>query len=1144
MPDWPENNKPPATTINPANHLTQFNLAAAQNPGNNVAGLNYNPLNPLAQQFAAQQQQQQQQQSQQQPQFQSPYGPAVNGLKRQRESSGGVSPKNAPSPRPRNLALAQQQQQQQQQQQAQQMPNSLMFPNQPNLQQQQQQGFAPGHPGQLRPPLQQGQQQLAQQFSAFASLPPHIQQQVAQANLQRQRQAQMLQAQQQQQQAQQQQQQQSQQPQQQQQQQIRPLAQGSQTYPIQPATPQFMQMQAQQQLAGGPGLQFPQQLNQGQPVPNQMQPPIGQNPQLYQQRLLAQLQQSQSPSNAPQTGMNTQFQTPPPGHPTINQLSAPSPVDAQRSPAVRNLQAVKMSNSPQQSPRSLPPSTPQQHPVPLQPQQTPQQQMGSQASPAGPPPQNRPRVTKESWLHSLYEFMSKRGTPIQSPPLIGSRQIDLFKLYISVGREGGFQACTNKGAWGRVAGANDLPAADGVVANQLSELYKMYLLPFVEAVAKATRQQMGQQQGRPQLQGPPQTGPPPIQPQMTPTPQQQPPPILPNQTPHQSPLQPPHASPPNLLPHHMQQMQNGIVAPPLQPMPQQHPTPPNILPNHLQRMPPQQPSPMTPAQQHLFQQPPPPQVPVKTPIPTPSPGRKPSLEPTPQPQSRQTSVNKPVVPKKPQYQPKKRNVDTHGGWHLPELMRYGHMVEQLRPSVPQLGELGNIDIYALTMSLRSGLPGEVTNALDILTVVLRDQRSVLSLIDCWDLLDALIETAEDACDILEEGLRSKKRRISFSPPPKDKKGLLDFEHYHDLVQACQGFTEDLDELVHDHEEDEKRLKLMADRLLCVTAILRNFSFVEFNHEILANEDMVQFVTRLLRGLHTSTTRPFLVTRKNNLELVRDLITLLSNVAHCMRLQNIDSAQLIFSFILSFSPEDRRVPDPDLIIFRSYKPVTDAYLPPALDALAKLLVVDRPNKEHFVTLLRATTDKLEGSKFSRGDIYLTKAFSMAVSVLPGNEPPQTFFQKEERAALAEQGMLAATALVDMLPSDGELARYWLSSKDNFGARLVRTVFHLATINDQRLPPGMPPSGGMYSHITRRGMKIIEVMTSRAQKAVKDGEAPVLPCSKKEQLLGAMLLASMDGAIVDALWRLHDIEDSAAVNSPVKSTGAESPKVTRS
>jgi SWI/SNF chromatin-remodeling complex subunit SWI1 len=454
-------------------------------------------------------------------------------------------------------------------------------------------------------------------------------------------------------------------------------------------------------------------------------------------------------------------------------------------------------------------------------------------------------------------------------------------------------------------------------------------------------------------------------------------------------------------------------------------------------------------------------------------------------------------------------------------------------------DLGAVDIHALTMSLRSGLPGEMCNALDILTVMLNDARTVLSLNDCWDLLDSLIEIGDDDCEILEEGLRAKKRRVSCSPS-REKKMFLEFEHYHDLVQSCQGFAEDLDELVYGSERDSQQLKMSADRLLCVTALLRNFSFVEFNHQVMANEDVVRFISRVLRGVEASKTRPFMVSYRNNLELVRDLVTILSNIAHCIRIPDIDCAQPIFSFLVSFSSENHRILDPEVLIFSSVKPGRDTYLAPALDALAKLLVVEHPNKEFFTTLLRASTDKPANSKFSRGDIFLTRAFAMAVSVLPTNEPAQAFFTKEERMALAEQGMLAATALVEMLPHDGDLARYWLSAKDNFGARLVRTVFHLAAIPDQRLPVGVPSGGGMYSHITRRGMRIVEVMSSRATKGLKDGEIVAVACSKKEQLLGAMLTTSMDGAIVESLWKLHDIEDNAAGAGPPR---AESPKRSR-
>ena len=474
-----------------------------------------------------------------------------------------------------------------------QMPNHVVFPNQPNLQPQQgQQNF---QPNQIRPQPQLGQQQLSQQFMGpFASLPAHIQQRVAaQHNIAPQQLLQMAQQQQQQQdqhqmqaQRQQQQQQQIQQRQQQQQQQqlqnqpagqqVRPNAnQQSPTFSIQPATNRF------QQPPGQAGGQFSgQQINQNQPLTNQMQAAIAQNPQLYQQRLLQQHQQHLAQSGSPpssQPGLSQPFQGQP-QHPGVSQLSNQSSAETQRSPAMRNLQGPKSTNSPHQTPRSIPPSTPQhQMQLQSQSQQTPQQ-IVPQQSPASQPRQGG---GKESFMQSLYDFMIRRGTPIQSTPFIGSRQIDLFTLYVTVMKESGFQAATNKGAWGRVAVQNNLPGGDTAIANQLAELYKVYLLPFEEAFQKAQavrRQQLASNQGRPPTQqGQPQQ---PLQPQMQPaphTPQQphQPPPILPDQTPHQTPLQPSHPTPhqtplqpshptPQAMhPHHLQQMTNGMVPQPM-----------------------------------------------------------------------------------------------------------------------------------------------------------------------------------------------------------------------------------------------------------------------------------------------------------------------------------------------------------------------------------------------------------------------------------------------------------------------------------------------------------------------------------------------------------------------------------------------------
>jgi SWI/SNF chromatin-remodeling complex subunit SWI1 len=61
-----------------------------------------------------------------------------------------------------------------------------------------------------------------------------------------------------------------------------------------------------------------------------------------------------------------------------------------------------------------------------------------------------------------------------------------------------------------------------------------------------------------------------------------------------------------------------------------------------------------------------------------------------------------------EYQPKVRTLaDTHGGVQVDGLGEVGAGLVKLKPNVPALEEMGVIDIRALSMSLQSGIHGEV-----------------------------------------------------------------------------------------------------------------------------------------------------------------------------------------------------------------------------------------------------------------------------------------------------------------------------------------------------------------------------------------------------------------------------------------------------
>ncbi|XP_032664567.1 AT-rich interactive domain-containing protein 4A isoform X2 [Odontomachus brunneus] len=60
---------------------------------------------------------------------------------------------------------------------------------------------------------------------------------------------------------------------------------------------------------------------------------------------------------------------------------------------------------------------------------------------------DEPREEKDHFVAQLYKFMDDRGTPINNCPMIGSEDIDLYRLFRAVYKLGGYNRVTNQNQW-------------------------------------------------------------------------------------------------------------------------------------------------------------------------------------------------------------------------------------------------------------------------------------------------------------------------------------------------------------------------------------------------------------------------------------------------------------------------------------------------------------------------------------------------------------------------------------------------------------------------------------------------------------------------------------------------------------------------
>ena len=375
------------------------------------------------------------------------------------------------------------------------------------------------------------------------------------------------------------------------------------------------------------------------------------------------------------------------------------------------------------------------------------------------------------------------------------------------------------------------------------------------------------------------------------------------------------------------------------------------------------------------------------------------------------------------YVPRARGLMLFGGIKIPEQTDIGAEINMIKPLVPNLEEMGVLDIQTLTLSIQSGIHAEVRYALDHLAKLSFEPRVQLELDKCDDLLDGLMDCAEVQVDKLAAGAVEL---------PRGEASLLSYE---DVIRECRLEIETLQDIPEFGTAEWDRGGA-AERLIAVTTILRNLSFSEANHSLLTSTPVIKFMSKTIRFM--GERHLLLRTHMNTQDFMKDLVILLSNVAYRIELDSRDDTLNILRFLLAFAPRPQAR---DLLpgsrptslawYFSPYVPSQNRYLPPAVDALAKLLAQDEPNRLYFRQLFAADPSH----------VLLTRTFSLAVAVLPDHTryalTPQEMRVAEARLPSLAQGMLAADILASMVPGpESGVARTWLEAEDAWAPGLLR------------------------------------------------------------------------------------------------------------
>uniref|UniRef100_A0A8C3J9R2 AT-rich interactive domain-containing protein 4A n=1 Tax=Calidris pygmaea TaxID=425635 RepID=A0A8C3J9R2_9CHAR len=95
---------------------------------------------------------------------------------------------------------------------------------------------------------------------------------------------------------------------------------------------------------------------------------------------------------------------------------------------------------------------------------------------------------RDNFLQQLYKFMEDRGTPINKPPVLGYKDLNLFKLFRLVYQQGGCDSIESGAVWKQIYMDLGIPILNSAASYNVKTAYRKYLYGFEEYCRSANIQ--------------------------------------------------------------------------------------------------------------------------------------------------------------------------------------------------------------------------------------------------------------------------------------------------------------------------------------------------------------------------------------------------------------------------------------------------------------------------------------------------------------------------------------------------------------------------------------------------------------------------------------------------------------------------------
>nr|XP_009491091.1 PREDICTED: AT-rich interactive domain-containing protein 4A [Pelecanus crispus] len=95
---------------------------------------------------------------------------------------------------------------------------------------------------------------------------------------------------------------------------------------------------------------------------------------------------------------------------------------------------------------------------------------------------------RDNFLQQLYKFMEEEGTPINKPPVLGYKDLNLFKLFRLVYQQGGCDKIESGAVWKQIYMDLGIPILNSAASYNVKTAYRKYLYGFEEYCRSANIQ--------------------------------------------------------------------------------------------------------------------------------------------------------------------------------------------------------------------------------------------------------------------------------------------------------------------------------------------------------------------------------------------------------------------------------------------------------------------------------------------------------------------------------------------------------------------------------------------------------------------------------------------------------------------------------